>query len=150
MKTSSNRRKETIEFETKRRQIDWKFVMAFLIGSIFGEITADPSNIIYFWRMTNGVEMTPAELTFYRYYLPAIFYAIFFTIAIILMRYTNASPTHYVYIIFLAGGVGTFFSLVVLGFDPLVVLLLVVPVISVAMYVFYEVIVKVNGRDVST
>ena len=149
VKTSSNRFKEEAVVELHKREIDWHFIVAFLLGTIFGEISADPlSDTIFFWRESTGIPMTHVEQVFYWYYLPAIVYASFFIISIMVMYYSKMSAKTYIYVIFVFAGVSLVFSLFILGFDPIIVLLLIVPLLSLVMFVFYEFVIKVKNKKI--
>jgi hypothetical protein len=117
-----------MEFEIEKRRITAYFVLAFLLGSIFAEITADPiSDWLFFRRTASGEPLTPFESVFYWYYLPALVYAVLFVFAYFLIKKGIVTPRVYVYIILFLAGIGTMKSMEDFGYNPQVSILLLIP-----------------------
>jgi len=130
------------KIEIKNRDMTWTFILAFLIGAVFAELTADPlSDLIFFYRSSIGA-LTPTEQVFYWYYLPAIVYATLFLIALTIAYATKASANIFKYIIIIFAGVSLVFSLTILGFTFIIVLLLLIPFILLVFIMYKKTIIK--------
>jgi hypothetical protein len=126
--------------EIEERNITWKFVLAFLMGSIFAECTSDPiSDMLFFQRVSTGVPLSPIESVLYWYYLPALIYASFFILAYILMKKEIIKPRHFVYALLFLAGIGAIKSIQSFGYEKNVALLLFIPFILLISVLLYKI-----------
>lgn len=131
----------------EKRKVTWPFLIAFFLGAVFAELTSDPlSDFIFFLRSSQG-PLSPQEQVIYWYYIPALVYFGFFLIVLVVMSFTKAKPDTIKYTFIIFAGVSTVFSLFVLGFDPLAVILLIFPVAALAYMMMYVTIFRRrNGK----
>jgi len=114
--------------EIEERNITWKFVLAFLLGSIFAEITADPiSDFLFFKRVSTQQSLSLIESILYWYYLPALVYFIFFIAAFILMKKEIIKPRHFIYALIFLAGIGVMETMKSFGYSFEIFLLLMIP-----------------------
>ena len=72
------------KIESEERRVSWSFIISFLLGSIFAELTSDIlSDVLFFKRAEQGA-FTPLESVVYWYYIPATMYFVFLILAIVL------------------------------------------------------------------
>lgn len=130
--------------EVEERRITWYFVLAFLLGSIFAEITADPiSDFLFFRRVSSGVPLSPIESILYWYYLPALIYASLFILAYFLMKKGIIKARHFVYALLFLAGIGTMKSIQGFGYEKAASFLLLLPLI----FLFFILLFKIKKED---
>ncbi len=134
--------------KSKKRKITWSFIIAFLLGALFGEITADPfSDFIFFWRESTGIPMSPEEQLFYWYYVPGIIYAILFVAAILVMMIARVKAVHFAIVIGILAAMSLVISLRFLGTTIGIIFLLVIPLILLIYILFFETSFKLHGKS---
>jgi hypothetical protein len=125
--------------EVEERPLTWKFVLAFLLGSLFAVITADPiSDVLFFLRVSSGKPLSPLESVWYWYYLPALVYLGFLIAAYIAYRAHLMRPRVFIYLLLFLAGLGAWKSLMAFGFDRTLALLLFMPVVLLALGLLYR------------
>jgi hypothetical protein len=125
--------------DIEERNVTWKFVLAFLLGSIFAEFTADPiSDWLFFKRVSTGQPLEPVESILYWYYLPALVYTCFFVLAYILMRKRVLKAKHFVYFILFLAGLGMWKSLEGFGYSKITILLLMLPFLLLTFVLLFK------------
>jgi hypothetical protein len=72
----------------------WKLVLAFIAGTVFAEIAADPSDYIFFQLRE---KLTAEQSVMAWYFLTAAFYAALFAAAYMLASTRLISPENFVY-----------------------------------------------------
>jgi hypothetical protein len=126
-----------VEFE--ERNVTWKFLLAFLLGCIFAEVTADViSDYLFFHRVASGQPLSPTESVIYWYYLPALVYTGLFVAAFILMKTHTITARQFAYLIVFLAAAGTVKAWLELGGDGTILLLLTVPLLLLAFAIFYR------------
>ncbi|MEM2066739.1 MAG: hypothetical protein QXH59_09675 [Candidatus Caldarchaeum sp.] len=83
----------------------WKIVLAFIAGAIWGELSSDPTDAIFF---RNFSQLSGEQALFYWYFLTASFYLVLFIAAYIVAKTGIVSPENFVYVM-MALVVGGFF-----------------------------------------
>jgi len=73
----------------------WKLVMAFIAGTVFAEIAADPSDYIFFQLRER---LTAEQSVAVWYFLTAAFYAALFAAAYMVASTRLISPENFVYV----------------------------------------------------
>jgi hypothetical protein len=130
--------------ETEERKVTWHFIIAFLLGSIFAELTSDIlSDVLFFKRAEQGA-FTPIESVVYWYYIPATMYFLFLILAIVL-SYSGFKAKYFAILLSVFAGIGFVWSLKVLGVSPIIVFLLIIPLVMLV-FVLHNVIQVEIGR----
>ncbi|MEM3507464.1 MAG: hypothetical protein QXT31_07435 [Candidatus Bathyarchaeia archaeon] len=125
-----------LKFKTKERKISWHFLIAFLLGAIFAELTADPiSDFLFFFRSSQG-PLSPLEQVIYWYFLPASIYFILFLSALLLSKKMKAADFRVILLFF--AGVSLVLSWKYLKFDPIVLILLFIPFFLLFFVLFFK------------
>jgi hypothetical protein len=110
---------------------EWKFILAFLLGAMFAEFTADPiSDWLFFQKSQQG--FTGEEAIIYWYYVPAMVYFALFIIALILYKTRFVEPSTFTVVLLAVTAYGTYLSLKIFSFTPLSIILLTLPVLLFA------------------
>jgi hypothetical protein len=123
----------------KERTISWRFVLAFLLGSIFAEFTSDVlSDMLFFRRVGTGTPLSPVESVWYWYYLPALVYTAMFVAAYLLMKAHVVKPKHFVYALIFLAGIGMVASLKALGGSNVVAVMLLAPFLVLMVVLLYR------------
>lgn len=123
-KTNKNR----AAVEVTNRKMTWGYLLAFLAGAVFSEITADPlSDLIFFWRESTGIPMNPTEQIIYWYYIPALMYFILFFTTFMFYATGKVKANVFKWVIIFFAGISMIFSLRMLGFNIWTFLLLLIP-----------------------
>jgi len=136
----------SLRVKAEKRRQTWHFLIAFLLGAVFAELTADPvSDLLFFYRSSQGA-LSPVEQVFYWYYLPALVYASLFCLAVVFM-FAGGKARDFSLLIVAFAGVSLILSLRVLGANPLIFIMLLIPLIALA-YVLTHTTVLKYGRSV--
>jgi hypothetical protein len=126
-----------IEFE--ERSVTWKFLLAFLLGCIFAEATADVvSDYLFFHRVASGQPLSPTESVIYWYYLPALVYTGLFVAAFIFMKTRIITARQFAYLTVFLAAAGAVKAWLELGGDRTILLLLTVPLLLLFFAIFYR------------
>jgi hypothetical protein len=140
----------SVRIKTRKRRITWEFVIAFLLGAVFAEATADPiSDMLFFLRSSKPQPLSPIEQVVYWYFLPAAVYATFLLIAFLFMRFKFTTASSFVMVIMILAGIGTLISWKALGGNPLILLMLLIPLTLLVYVLTHKTVVKVR-RSVVT
>jgi hypothetical protein len=132
------------KIESEERRVSWSFIISFLLGSIFAELTSDIlSDVLFFKRAEQGA-FTPLESVVYWYYIPATVYFIFLILAIGL-SYLGFKAKYFTILLSIFAGIGFVWSLKILGVSPIIVFLLLIPLIMLV-FVLHNVIQVEIGR----
>lgn len=134
----------------EKRKVDWYFIIVFLLGAVFSEITSDVfSDLAFFIRtQTNPAPLTPEESVLYWYYYPALAYFLLFVGALTLMYIRKVPAEIYKYVIIIFAGIAFVFSLKVLGFGIWVIVLLSIPFIFLYYILNYVTIIQSKKRNI--
>lgn len=137
-----------IRIKSRKRNLTWEFLIAFLLGCIFAELTADPiSDALFFWRSSRG-PLSPVEQVLYWYFLPACVYTAILILAFLTMKLGGKAASFAVIIVCFAG-----FSLIlswrILGGSYTILLLLAIPFIAFAYILFRRSTVRIGKHKVS-
>ena len=126
-----------VDFE--ERHITYRFILAFLLGSIFAECTSDViSDYLFFHRVSSAQPLSPTESVIYWYYIPALVYTMLFVAAFILMKNHVITARHFVYLLLFLAGIGTIKSYEELGGDKTILLLLLIPFLLFAFILLFR------------
>ena len=126
--------------DIEERRATWKFIIAFLLGAIFAELTADPiSDYLFFKRESSNVPFQPWEAVFYWYYLPGLVYMALLVLAVVLWRTKTVSARVFIYFLLFLAGLGFIFSVKTLGGDQLSTVMLILPVVLLAFTLLFRV-----------
>jgi hypothetical protein len=74
----------------------WTIILAFLAGTIFAEIAADPTDYLFFQR-AGEAGFSPSEAIGFWYFLTSGFYTALFVAAYIISRMRIIKPEHFIY-----------------------------------------------------
>ncbi|MEM1944085.1 MAG: hypothetical protein QXE52_08395 [Candidatus Caldarchaeum sp.] len=85
----------------------WKIVLAFISGTIFAEVAADPTDYIYFQLRST---MTPEQTAASWYFLTAAFYTALFAAAYLLARTKLVTAENFLYALLALTVLGTALS----------------------------------------
>jgi hypothetical protein len=134
----------------KKRMITWAFIIVFLLGEMFGGLTADPlSDMLFFIRSSSGVPLSPIEQVFYWSYLPSIIYALLAVVATIfaVLYYKKVKPIWFIIVVLLLTGISTLISMFILGITPTIVIMMIIPFAALMFITFYEFVFK-HGKHI--
>ena len=76
----------------------WKTLLVFLLGMVFAELAADPTDYLALSRFQQG-GLSSGESLFYWYFLTASFYFAIFLLAYFLSKTGFVEPVHVVYLL---------------------------------------------------
>jgi len=85
----------------------WKVVLAFLLGAVFAELSADFTDWVFF---TFYRDVTPESAPLVWYYLTAVWYAVLFSIAYAVSRLGVVRPENFVDVLMVLAVVGGYLS----------------------------------------
>ena len=135
----------SIKVKSSKRKATWEFLLAFLLGCIFAELTSDPlSDTLFFWRSSQG-PLTPMEQVLYWYFLPACIYTFIFVLAFFIMC-AGGKAKDFTFIIIAFAGMSLALSWKILGGSIYILLMLLIPLIALAYVLTHRTLVKVGRR----
>jgi hypothetical protein len=133
-----------VKLHITRRNVTWLFILAFLAGAVFAELTADPiSDLLFFKRSSQGA-LTPNEQVVYWYYVPAAVYLALLVLALFLSRGRTMQAKSFAFLIIGFAGFSLIFSWQTLGATPIILVLLLFPFILLSYMLLYRTRVTVK------
>lgn len=137
-----------IRVKVEERVSSWTFILVFLLGAIFAELTQDIISDFLFFRRASEGSFTPLESVVYWYYIPALVYISFFILALFLSMFRIIPAKFFNILLSLFAGIGFVLSLRVLGLNPIIVLLLLIPTLLLIFVLHYAISIKIGRRRV--
>lgn len=77
----------------------WKTVFAFLSGAVLANLAADPTDVLFFQRVSEGTPLSSSEQAWLWYLLPSLFYGALFFAAYLASRTGFLQPVHIIYVL---------------------------------------------------
>jgi len=138
---------EKMSFKVKsgKRSMSWTFIIVFLLGAVFAELTADPISDLLFFARSSGGPLSPMEQVIYWYFYPALVYAGLLGLAVIVMQTKTMKPQSFKYAIVIFAGISLALSWKFLGGNPIILIMLLVPFIALV-YILNRKITLKHGR----
>ena len=136
--------------KSQKRHSTWLFIIVFLLGAVFAELTADPiSDYLFFSRASEGTPMSPFEQVMYWYFIPAGVYLGLLLFALFVSGRGMMRASDFTLVMVAFAGVSLFLSWRKLGGSLSILVLLSIPLVALVLSLTHKLTFKSGRRKVS-